>query len=52
MNQKEALSLCLKNYSIKCFEITKEVNEEKEKRIIKDLVEELKKYQEIFAILL
>ncbi len=45
MNQKETLKLCLNNYSLKCFDITKEKEEEKEEIIISKRKEELNAYQ-------
>ena len=45
MNQKETLKLCLNNYGLKCFDITKETNHEKEEELIKRRIKELNEYQ-------
>ncbi len=45
MNQKETLRLCLNNHSLKCFDITKEKDLEKEEKFIKVRKEELNAYQ-------
>ncbi len=45
MNQKETLRLCLNNYGLKCFDITKEKDKEKEEKLIRKRKEELNVYQ-------
>ena len=45
MNQKETLRLCLNNYGLKCFDITKEKDLEKEDKLISKRKEELNAYQ-------
>ena len=45
MNQKETLRLCLNNYGLKCFDITKEKDKEKEEKLIRERKEELNVYQ-------
>lgn len=45
MNQKETLRLCLNTYGLKCFDITKEKDQEKEEKLIKMRKEELNAYQ-------
>ncbi len=45
MNQKETLRLCLNNYGLKCFDITKEKDKEKEEKLIRERKEKLNVYQ-------
>ncbi len=47
MNQKETLKLCLNNYSLKCFDITKEKDQEKEKELLNARKEKLMVYEKL-----
>ena len=47
MNQKETLRLCLNNYGLKCFDIYKKRDSDKEKKLITKRKEELNAYQKI-----